>query len=83
MPTTTATAAKPLWRKRLTKAVFALMPARRLLFSGLIAIALVFPAAQSAFAQTSAASVAVQIKASAGGKLKGFYRIRGYWPVGS
>ena len=91
MPTTTATAAKPLRRKRLTWTKgpaqlercsgFLSIPARRLLFSGLLAITLALPAVPTAFAQASAANVAAQIKASAGGKLKGFYRTRGYWPL--
>lgn len=91
MPATTTTAAKSLWRKRLTRttgpaqrkncAALVLTPARRLLFSGLLAVAFVLPVAPSAFAQASAASVAAQIKVSAGGKLKGFYRTRGYWPL--
>lgn len=91
MPTPATAPAESLWRKRLTRimgqtrperrAGFIPMPARRLLFSGLLAFALALPLAPSTFAQASAASVAAQIKASADGKLRSFYRTRGYWPL--
>lgn len=44
-------------------------------------VALLPVAAQARQADTKRDSVALEIRASAGGKLKDFYRARGYWPL--
>lgn len=54
----------------------------RAILSGLMACAMFFLFAPSiAWAQASTDAVAAQIKASADGKLRSFYRTRGYWPL--
>lgn len=51
-------------------------------FAWLLAFATAFLLTPSAtLAQASADAVAAQIKASADGKLRAFYRTRGYWPL--
>lgn len=92
MPTAPTTAPEPLWRTRLIRmigqarlggrAAFRTLFEPRAGFRLILACALIFLfAPPTAWAQASADAVAAQIKASADGKLRSFYRTRGYWPL--